>query len=147
MNDRNKILICTFCGYYIGFEIRFTKQIINLKHSNISIKNDTIKFNDKKIPFVNIFRHFNCNNANGNFILILNSDREIFSTSVSKIEGIIQVESEMNQEIAKGLQNLTIYDYLRGVILFNELPVVVVDTNKLLGNTRKKRKKEEQKKR
>lgn len=142
MNGNNQVLICTVCDYYLGFEVRSIRQIIHLKYANIIFNKGRIDFRGKNIPYVNIFQFLNCNENEGKFVLILEQKKGLFSTSVSGIEGIITYEADLGEEVAQGLKNFVLENYAKRLIIFNELPVVVVDTEKLVEKVFKESKKD-----
>ncbi|MCK4396295.1 chemotaxis protein CheW [candidate division WOR-3 bacterium] len=139
MNGKNQILICKVCDYYLGFEVGFIHQIIQIRHVKDNLKEGMIEFRDENIPIVNIFHSFSCNDSSLKFIIILDSKKGLFATFVSEIVGIIPVEPHIGSDVANGLKSFVIEDCAKRFIIFNELPVAVVDTEKVMRSVTGKR--------
>lgn len=139
MNGKNQILICKVWEYYLGFEVGSIQQIIQIKHVKVNFKEGMIEFRDNNIPIVNIFQSFSCNDSSRKFILILDSKKGLFATFVSEIVGIIPVEPHIGSDVANGLKSFVIEDCAKRFIIFNELPVAVVDTEKVMRSVTGKR--------
>ncbi|TES89773.1 MAG: hypothetical protein E3J87_11325 [Candidatus Cloacimonadota bacterium] len=132
MNGKEKILICKICDFLIGFEVKFINQVIQKKQVSINIKEGIVEVGGYIIPYLNIFKLFRCNENKSKFILLLNSEKENFAISISKIFGIFQVEPGKGTDVADRLNKFFLKNYAKRVILFNEFPAVVIDTNKLI---------------
>jgi len=131
MSSKDRILICRVDDFYLGFEISEIQQVIITKKVNVDEERGTINVRGKQTPFLNIFRYFDCKENSGKFLLILGSKKGSFASTVSKIEGFITFEPGSGLDLLPGLKSLVRKDYAKRVVLFNKLPVVVVDTQKI----------------
>jgi chemotaxis signal transduction protein len=145
MDEKKQILICKISDYHIGFDISSTTQIIKGSLKKVSLRNETIKFRNKRIPYVDIFKKLNCPEGEKKYIVVLNSEKGVFSTAVSSIVEIIDTEDKLSNGIGDGLKDLTITDYIKGVVIFADIPVVIVDSEKIFNFEKKKNEKKRKK--
>lgn len=129
MGVKIQILICKVCDYYIGFEVKSVNQIIRLKKK--SRKSKTVKFQKKRISVVYLNTVFDCNGGNNKFGIVMKGGKRLFAAAVSEVETIIEVDSIKEYDISEVIDRLTNKNYAKSAILFEEMPVVVVDCEKL----------------
>jgi chemotaxis signal transduction protein len=129
MGDKIQILICKVCDYYIGFEVKSVKQIIRLKKK--PSKGKTVKFHKKRIPVVYLNTIFDCKVNANKFGIVMESGNRLFAATVSEVETITEVNDFEESDVSDILDKLTRRNYARTAVLFERLPVVVVDCEKL----------------
>ncbi len=131
MNQQKQVLICKLSECYLGFNIESINQVLQKKQAQINSGKDEIRYRGFAFPYIDLIQLFQLDDANPTLILLLNSDTGAFGIPIENIKGIIDVENNDESDMDINLSNFVTVDYAKNIILFNELPVAVIDTNKL----------------
>lgn len=132
MGKKNHILICTLCDFYIGFDIDQVNQIVQKKQAHLHAHGSIVEFRGYTVPFFNLSEFFNCSESECNFVLLLNSESGSFFVPIRSIEAIVDVESDAGVNTAKSMKTLIATDYTNRIIIWNNLPIPVIETKKLM---------------
>jgi len=147
MDDQYQVLICKVSDYYLAIEITSVVQIVQLKDSGVNLRKGTYMFRTKSIPLLNIFHLLNSDASSKSFVLILDSEKGLFALPVSEVKDIIQVKPDTNANLTSFMNRLSTDNYIKRVILYDKLPVVVADLKQLYNFVNKKKVKKKGKRR
>lgn len=131
MNQKNHILICTLCDFHIGFDIDQVDQIVQKKQAEIHVREGIIEFRGYAVPFFDLPALFHCDVFQSNFVLLLNCASGHFCVPIGSIDAIVDVESNAGISTAESMERLVVYRYAKRIILWNDLPVPVIETERL----------------
>ncbi len=131
MNHKNHILICTLCDLYIGFDIDQVDQIIQKKQAHIHVQEGIVDFRGYTFPFFDLPELFHCNHSQSNFVLLLNCASGAFCVPIQTVEAIIDVENDAGISTAETMKQLVSFHYAKRIILWNDLPIPVIETEKI----------------
>ncbi len=131
MHQKNHILICRLCDFFIGFDITEVDQIVQKKQVEIYAEQHIVDFRGYTVPFFDLHMLFHCREHENNFLLLLNSPSGRFCVPVKEVKAIVPVEQGSGMRIAKNMKHLVAYDYANRIILWENLPVPVIATARI----------------
>ena len=132
MDKKNHILICALCDFRIGFDINQVNQIVQKKQAHLYAHRSIVEFRGYTVPFFNLPEFFHCSETECNFVLLLNAEAESFFVPIRSIEAIVDVESDAGIDTAESMKNLIAFDYASRIIIWNDFPIPVIETRKLM---------------
>lgn len=132
MNQKSHILICTLCNFHIGFEINQVDQIVQKRQMEVHTKEGMVSFHGYTVPYFDLPGLFECNHEQSAFLLMLNCSAGRFCVPIGSIEAIVDVDGSAGIKIAESIKPFVVFDYSRRVILWKNLPVPVLETEKII---------------
>jgi len=138
MNEQNQVLVCRVCDYYVGFKVNSVHQIIKTQQVKFNKKGNAVKFRSKNIPFFDLAGFFKCRQIEAKFTIILIEKTRLLATSVRSVEGLVPYNySNHSEEVANKLKNFFLKTYAKGIVIFNNKPIVVVSVKHLFNFVKK----------
>jgi chemotaxis signal transduction protein len=131
MNQKSHILVCTLGDFFIGFDISQVDQIVQKKQVQIHAQRSIVDFQGYAFPFFDLSGLFHCSESQSNFVLLLNSSSGHFFIPIKSIEAIVDVENDAGIRTAENMKHLVVFDYARRIILWNDLPIPVIETESI----------------
>jgi len=123
---------------YVGFEVSKIQQIKRKKDTKSGAKKGGELSPEKDLPYISLFKLFDTYCNAGGIYLIIDSERKKFFTSVSGVEGIVNIENYKKSHFEGVMKYFVKQDIIKGIFVHGELPLVVIDTKKLFRSFKEK---------
>jgi len=140
-----QILVCKICDILTGFEVREVQQIRRKNKKDSGRIKKTHFFLGEKMPYYSIFELFGCEGKDEGIFIILDSNGQKFAISVSAVLDILSIENDIPLDSDGVFKSFTRQDIIKKVFVYKKIPVVVIDTRKLLLSLEKKLKEDKRK--